>query len=66
MPGHCIQRRSEPDVQRLCGRECEHIEVYIFKYAKAGKNCKVGIKGKRKKCGWGHEYLIKVLECIVA
>ena len=27
--------------------------------------CKMGIKGKRKKCGWDHGYLIKVLENFV-
>ena len=33
---------------------------------KQENTCKVGIKGKRKKCGWDHEYLIKVLENTVA
>ena len=33
---------------------------------KQESTCKVGIKGKRKKCGWDHEYLIKVLENTVA
>lgn len=32
---------------------------------KQEKTCRMGIKGKRKKCGWDHEYLIKVLETIV-
>ena len=27
--------------------------------------CKMGIKGKRKKCGWDHEYLKKVLETLM-
>lgn len=31
---------------------------------KQENTCKMGIKGKRKKCGWDHEYLIKVLETL--
>jgi len=33
---------------------------------KQEKTCRLGIKGKRKKCGWDHEYLIKVLETLTA
>jgi len=32
---------------------------------KQEKTCKLGIKAKRKKCGWDHEYLIKVLETLI-
>lgn len=31
---------------------------------KQEKTCRMGIKGKRKKCGWDHKYLIKVLETL--
>ncbi len=31
---------------------------------KQENTCKMGIKGKRKKCGWDHEYLMKVLETL--
>lgn len=33
---------------------------------KQENTCKMGIKGKRKKCGWDHEYLIKVIETLVS
>ena len=33
---------------------------------KQENTCKMGIKSKRKKCGWNHEYLIKVLETLAS
>ncbi|MDQ3929355.1 MAG: ISAs1 family transposase, partial [Chloroflexota bacterium] len=37
-----------------------HIALNLLK---AEKSLKVGIKAKRLKCGWSHDYLLKVLLC---
>jgi len=66
----CLDIAFSEDQSRMRkGYAAENISILrhmCLNMLKQENTCKVGIKGKRKKCGWDHEYLIKVLENTVA
>lgn len=61
----CLDIAFNEDQSRMrkgCAAENMNILRHMcLNMLKQEKTCRMGIKGKRKKCGWDHEYLIKVL-----
>ncbi len=64
----CLDIAFNEDQSRMrSGYAAENMNVLrhmCLNMLKQEKSCRMGIKGKRKKCGWDHEYLIKVLEAL--
>ena len=66
----CLDIAFNEDQSRMRkGYSAENMNILrhmCLNMLKQEKTCRMGIKGKRKKCGWDHEYLIKVLETFVS
>lgn len=62
----CLDMAFNEDQSRMRkGYAAENMNILrhmCLNMLKQEKTCRMGIKGKRKKCGWDHNYLIKVLE----
>ena len=65
----CLDIAFNEDQSRMRkGNAAENMNILrhmCLNMLKQEKTCRMGIKGKRKKCGWDHEYLIKVSETLV-
>ncbi len=64
----CMDIAFNEDQSRIRkGYAAENVNILrhmCLNMLKQENTCKMGIKGKRKKCGWDREYLIKVLETL--
>ncbi len=55
---------NEDSIRMRAKNEAENMNVIrhlVLNLLKQEKSVKMGLKSKRKKCGWDHEYLLKVL-----
>ncbi len=57
----------EDESRVRAGNSAENLNILrhmTLNMLKQEKSCKRGIAGKRKNCGWNHEYLLKVLKTL--
>ena len=57
----------EDESRVRAGNSAENLNILrhmTLNMLKQEKSCKRGIAGKRKNCGWNHEYLLKILKTL--